>query len=82
MKEVSLYLLGVVTQSLRGGSPAQCPRFHHTIECTRGLLEICMHARYKSHYDAKLSYIEDAFCHCHTVQDAARNECLAGFYQP
>jgi len=35
MKEMSQYLLGVVTQSLRGGSPAQRPIFNHAIECTQ-----------------------------------------------
>jgi hypothetical protein len=29
MKEMNRYLLGVVTQSLRGGSPAQRPIFNH-----------------------------------------------------
>jgi hypothetical protein len=45
IKEMSRYLLGVVTQSLRGGSPAQCPIFNSSIECTRVLLEIYMYAR-------------------------------------
>jgi len=52
MKEMSRYLLGVVTQSLRGGSPAQHPIFNHAIECTRAMLEFYMYARYKSHDDA------------------------------
>jgi len=34
MKEMSRYMLGVVTQSLRGGSPAQRPIVNHSIECT------------------------------------------------
>jgi len=59
MKEMSQYLLGVVTQSLRGGSPAQCPIFNRAIECTRALLEFYRYARYKSHDDATLSYMED-----------------------
>jgi hypothetical protein len=37
MKEMSRYLLGVVTQSLRGGIPAQRPIFNCAIECTRAL---------------------------------------------
>ena len=37
IKEMSRYLLGVVTQSLRGGIPAQRPIFNHAIECTRAL---------------------------------------------
>jgi hypothetical protein len=37
MKEMSRYLLGVVTQSLQGESPAQCPIFNHAIECTESL---------------------------------------------
>ena len=35
MKEMSRYLLGVVTQSLQGGSLAQRPIFNHAIEFTR-----------------------------------------------
>jgi hypothetical protein len=34
MKEMSRYLLGVVTQSLRGGDPAQRPIFNRAFECT------------------------------------------------
>ena len=57
MKEMSRYLVGVVTQSLREGSPAQGPIFNHAIECTRALLEFYMYARYKSHDDTTLSYM-------------------------
>jgi hypothetical protein len=32
MKEMSWYLLGVVTQSLQGGNPAQSPIFNRAIE--------------------------------------------------
>jgi len=68
MKEMSRYLLGVVTQSLRGGRPAQRPIFNPTIVRTQALLKFCMYARYKSHDDATLSYMEDAL-HCfHTVK--------------
>jgi len=69
MKEMSRYLFGVVTQSLRGGSPAQRPIFNHAIECTRPLLEFYMYARYKSHDDATLSYMEDALRRFHTFKD-------------
>jgi len=69
MKEMSRYLLGVVTQSLRGGSPAQRPIFNHAIECTRALLEFYMYARYKSHDDATLSYMEDPLRRFHTFKD-------------
>jgi len=69
MKEMSRYLLGVVTQSLRGGSPAQRPIFNHAIECTRALSEFYMYARYKSHDDATLSYMEDALSRFHTFKD-------------
>jgi len=69
MKEMSRYLLGVVSQSLRGGSPAQRPIFNHAIVCPRALLEFYMYARYKSHDDATFSYMEDAL-HCfHTFED-------------
>jgi hypothetical protein len=69
MKEISRYLRGVVTQSLRGGSPAQSPIFNHAIECTRALLKFYMYARYKSHDDATLSYMEDALHGFHTIKD-------------
>jgi hypothetical protein len=68
-KERSQYLLGVVTQSLRGRSPAQRPIFNHAIECTRALLEIYMYARYKSHHDATLSYMADALRRFHPCKD-------------
>jgi hypothetical protein len=42
MNVLSRYMLEVVTQSLRGGSPAQRPIFNHAIECTRALLEFYM----------------------------------------
>ena len=69
MKEMSQYLLGVVTQSLRGGSPTQRPIFNCAIECTRALLEFYMYARYESHDDATLSYMEDTLHRFHTFKD-------------
>jgi len=66
---MSRYLLGVVTQSLRGGSHGQRPIFHRPIEFTRALLEFYMYTRYKSHDDATLSYMEDALCRFHTFKD-------------
>jgi hypothetical protein len=39
MKVMSRYLLGVVTQSRRGKSPAQSPIFNCAIECTQALSE-------------------------------------------
>jgi len=71
MKEMSRYLLGVVTQSLRGGSPAQRPIFNHPIECTWALLEFYMYAGYKSHDDATSSYMEDALCRFHTLNNVS-----------
>ena len=69
MKEMGRYLLGVVTQYLRlGGSPAQRPILNGAIECTRALLEFNMYARYKSHDDATLSYMEDAVCRFRTFK--------------
>ena len=69
MKELSRYLLRVVTLSLRGGNPAQRPIFNRAIESTRALLEFYMYARHKSHDDATLSYMEDAL-HCvYTFKD-------------
>jgi hypothetical protein len=69
MKEMRSYLLGVITQALQGGSPAQCPISNRTIECTRALLEFYMYARYTSHNDATLSYVDDASCSVHTFKD-------------
>jgi len=66
---MSRYLLGIVTQSLQGGSPAQHPICNRAIESTRALLEFHMYAQYKSHNDATLHYIEDAWCHFHTFKD-------------
>jgi hypothetical protein len=56
---MSRYLLGVVTQSLQGGNPAQHPIFNRAIECPGELLEVYMYGRYISHDDATLSYMED-----------------------
>jgi len=69
MKEMSRYLLGVVTQSLQGRRPTQHPIFNHANECTRALLEFYMYVQYKSHDDATLSYMEDAFRRFHTFRD-------------
>jgi len=69
MKEMSRYLIGVVTQSLQGGNPTQHPIFNRAIECTRALLEFHIYARYKSHNDTTLSYMEDAFHHFHIFKD-------------
>jgi len=66
---MSRYLLGVVTQSLRGGNPAQRPIFNQAIECTWALLEFYKYARYKSHDDVTLSYKEDAVLRFHTIKD-------------
>jgi hypothetical protein len=69
MKEMSWYLLGVVTQSLPGGSPAQRSIFNRAIECIWGLLKFHMYARYISHDDATLSYLEDELNRFHTLTD-------------
>jgi hypothetical protein len=69
MEAMCLYLLGVVTQSLRGGSPTQCHIFNHAIECTWTLLEFYIYAQFNSHNDATLSYMEDALHRVHTFKD-------------
>jgi len=69
MKEMSWYLPRVATQTLRGSSPAQCPILNHAIECIQALLEFYMYARYKSHDDATLSYLEDAMGRFYTFKD-------------
>jgi hypothetical protein len=71
MKEMRRYLLGVVTQSLRGGNPAQYPIFNRAIECTRALFEFYMYAPYESHDDATLNYMEDALHRFHTFKDVS-----------
>ena len=62
-------LLGVVTQSLRGGSPARCPRFNRAIECRQAFLKFYIYAQYTSHDDATLSYMQDALYRFHTFKD-------------
>jgi len=69
MKEMSRYLLAVVTQCLSGGSPAQRSIFNHAIVCARGLLEFYIYGRYQSHDDATLHYMEYALRHFHTFKD-------------
>jgi len=69
MKEMSWYLLGVVTQSPQEGSPAPRPMFICAIECTPALLEFYMYARYESHNDATLSYMEDSLRRVYTSKD-------------
>jgi len=69
MKGMGRYLLGVVTQSRRGGSPAQRRIINPAIQCTRALLQFYMYARYKSHDDATLSYMQDALHRFHTFKD-------------
>jgi hypothetical protein len=66
---MSRYLLGVVTQSLQGVNPAQCPIFNRTIEWTQALLEFYMYAQYKCHDDASLSYMVDALHNFLTIKD-------------
>jgi len=69
MKEMSRYLLGVVTQSLRGGSPTQHPIFNRAIECRWALLQFYVYAQYISHDDATLSNMEDTLRRFHTFKD-------------
>jgi hypothetical protein len=68
MKQMSQYLLGVLTQSLQGGSLAQHPIFQRAIEFTQALLEFYMYAGYKFRDDATLSYMEDTLCSFHTFR--------------
>jgi len=69
MKDISRYLFGVVTQSLQGGSPTHRPIFNRAIESTWALLEFYMYARYKSHENATLSYMEDTLHQVHLFKD-------------
>jgi len=70
MIEMSWDLLGVVSQSRRGGSPAQRPIFNRPLEYSQPLLELYMYARDKAHNDATLSYMKDALHRFHTFKDA------------
>jgi len=82
IKEMSRYRLGVITQSLRGRSPAQRPIFNHAIDRTLASLDFYMYARYKSHDDATLSCMEDAL-HCfHTLNDVFYSGELAKRRRP
>jgi hypothetical protein len=69
MKEMSLYLLGVEIQCLRGGNRAQRPIFNRSIECKWALVEFYMYVQYKSHNDATLGYVEDALHRFYTFKD-------------
>jgi predicted choloylglycine hydrolase len=69
MNEISQYQLEVVTQSLRGGSSPQRPILNRAMVCTQPFLKVYMYARYKSHDDATLSYMEDALRRLHTFKD-------------
>jgi hypothetical protein len=69
MTETSRYLLGVVTQSLQGGNPAQSPIFNRQIDCIRAVLEFYTYGQYESHDDATLSYMDDALHRFHTLKD-------------
>jgi hypothetical protein len=69
MKEMSQHLLGVVTQSLQGGSPAHSPMFNPAIECTETLSELYIYASYKSDDDATMSYMEHALYRFHNFKD-------------
>jgi hypothetical protein len=69
MKEMSLYLLGVVTQSLQVGNPAHSPIFNCSIQCTQALLELPIYARYNSQDDPTLGYMEDTLHHFHAFKD-------------
>jgi hypothetical protein len=69
MKEMSRYLLAVVTQSRQGGNPAQRPIFTRAIQCIRTLIELYMYARYTSYEDATLSYMDDTLRSFHTFKD-------------
>jgi len=69
MKEMSRYLLGVLTQTLRCGRPAQRPIFNHAIEWPQALLEFYIYVRYQSHDDATLSYMEDAVRRFYTLNN-------------
>jgi len=69
MKQMSRYVLRVVTQSLPGGSPTQRRIFNRATQCTRALFGINIYSRCKSDDDGTLSCMEDALCRFHTFKD-------------
>jgi len=69
INQMSLNLIGVETQTLRGGSTAQDPIFNHPIECTGPFFDIYMYSHYQSHDNAILSYMMDTLNHFHTFKD-------------
>jgi hypothetical protein len=68
---MSQYLLGIVTQSPQGRSSAQRPIFNRQIECTQAVLEFYMYARYTSHDDATLCYVQHTLLCFHTINDVS-----------
>jgi hypothetical protein len=71
MMEMSLNLLRVLTRYLQGEIPFQRPIFNHLIECTPALLEFYLYARYETHDDATLRFIEDTIRQFHTFKDGS-----------
>jgi len=69
IKEMSQYLLEVVTQSLRGGDPTQSPIFNPANECKLVVLEFHLYAQYKFHDNVTLSYMEGTLHRFHTFKD-------------
>ena len=66
---MSVYLLGVVTWSLRGRCLALSSKINRALACTWALFEYNMYARYKFHNEDTSSYMEDALRRCSTFEE-------------
>jgi hypothetical protein len=71
LKEMTRYLVGVLTQSLRCQSPAQHHILNHPMECTRALSGFHLYVRYTSHDDATLNYMENSLHSSHPFKDVS-----------
>ena len=67
-KTMSRYLLPVLRNALRGGTPSERRKFDDAIECTRALLEFYMFCQYDSHDPDILQLMEDALRRFHRFQ--------------
>jgi hypothetical protein len=58
LRQISRYLLGVVTNTLRSPSPLEKPIFDNVIQCTRALLEFYLYCRYPTHNTETLDLMD------------------------
>jgi len=68
-QEMSRFMLGVVTLTLRGRRLPHYLIFNHAFNCIWTLFEFYRNARYTYHNEAILSYVEDVLRHLQTCND-------------